>query len=158
MLQKTLSLFFISIVIISFVSCQFNTVYNEVVIIEKSEWEKDKAAHFEVYIEDTTALYDFFLVMHNTTDYRYSNLFIFMSTTFPNRNQTRDTIELVLADVSGKWFGKGWGNVKETDVLLKSDLSFPLTGNYEFFIQHAMRSDTLDGIRSVGLRIEKLSN
>ena len=157
MLQKTLSVFLTIIIVMSFMSCQFNTIYDEVVFINEDGWEKDKAAHFEVTIIDTTALYDFFLILHNNTDYRYSNLFIFMSTTFPNKNLTRDTIEFVLANASGKWLGKGWGNVKETDILLKSNLRFPLSGDYKFFIQHAMRNDTLEGIRSVGLRIENLN-
>jgi gliding motility-associated lipoprotein GldH len=148
-----------SIVILIFTlflgSCQFNTVYDEFYVIEDNKWYKDNAVHFNVEIKDTASLYNFHLVLNNTTDYRFSNLFVFMTTTFPNSNMTRDTIEFVLANASGKWLGKGWGNVKESDILLKSGLKFPLSGPYEFFIQQAMRNDTLTGIRSVGIRIEK---
>lgn len=136
-------------------SCQLNAVYDEFIVINDNNWYKDNVAHFNVEIKDTASLYNFHLVLNNTTDYRYSNLFVFMTTTFPNKNMTRDTIEFVLANASGKWLGKGWGNVKENDILLKSGLKFPLSGPYAFFIQQAMRNDTLTGIRSVGIRIEK---
>ena len=68
---------------------------------------------------------------------------------------TRDTIEFILADQTGRWLGKGWGNLKENDILLKSNLTFPLSGDYSFLVQHAMRKDTLHGISNIGLRIEK---
>lgn len=158
MLQKSLSVFILSIIVTFFISCQFNTVYDEIVPIEVNKWDKNEAAHFEVNIEDTVAAYNFYVFLHNTTDYRYSNLFVFMSTKFPNNNLTRDTIEFVLADASGKWLGKGWGNVKETDILLKTNLRFPLSGPYNFYFQQAMRNDTLEGIKSIGLRIEKLTD
>ena len=135
-------------------SCSSNTVYNETVDISPEGWYKDEAAAFAVTIEDTVKNYNFYLTVRNTTDYRYSNLFIFLNTILPNNNKTRDTIELVLADYTGKWLGNGWGSVKENNLLLKKNLRFPLKGEYRFFIQQAMRTDTLKGIRSVGLRLE----
>ena len=66
---------------------------------------------------------------------------------------SRDTIELILADVEGKWLGKGWGAVKENSILLSGDMRFPLKGQYEFKIQQAMRVDTLDGISDIGIRM-----
>lgn len=153
--HKSLSSIILLFIVSAFFSCQYNTTYDDVVFIDDNGWYKDEATHFEVDITDSTSLYDFYIVVHNSTDYRYSNLFLFLSTKFPNGNLTRDTIECVLADASGKWYGKGWSNVKETDILLKPNLRFPLTGKYNFYIQQAMRKDTLEGIRSVGVRLEK---
>ncbi len=126
---KSLSALLLFLSVFAFLSCQFNSIYNNVIFIEDDGWEKDAATHFEVNISDTISLYDFSIIVHNTTDYRYSNLYIFLTTKFPNGNLTRDTIECVLADASGKWYGKGWGNVKETDILLKPNLRFPLSGH-----------------------------
>lgn len=137
-------------------SCGFNYTYNETVSINNAKWYKDEVAHFEVMINDSLSNQNFYLSLRNNTDYRYSNLFVFMTTHFPNGNTTRDTIECLLADQSGRWLGKGWGNIKENEILLKSGLRFPLTGKYEFYIQQAMRDDILEGIESVGLIIEKV--
>lgn len=136
-------------------SCDFNYTYNKNVDIADGKWFKDEAARFEVLIEDSITQQNFYLNLRNDTKYRFSNLFVFLTTHFPNGNITRDTIECVLADNSGKWLGKGWGNIKENKILLNQNLRFPLTGRYEFFIQQAMRVDTLEGIHSVGLAFEK---
>ncbi len=137
----------------AFSSCNFSSVYNENVIVKDAKWYKDEAIRFEVMIADSLSNYNFYLNLRNTTDYRYSNLYIFMMTRFPNGNMTRDTIECVLADTKGRWLGKGWSNLKENNILLKKHLQFPLNGKYVFFIQQAMRVDTLEGIHDVGLQI-----
>lgn len=137
-------------------SCGMSSLYDENINLDNAKWFKDEAARFEVDINDTISNFDFYINLRNNTDYRYSNLYLFITTTFPNNNITRDTIECILADDTGRWLGKGWGNVKENDILLKSGLRFPLSGKYEFIIQHAMRKDTLSGIQNVGLRIENV--
>jgi gliding motility-associated lipoprotein GldH len=136
-------------------SCGLNYTYNENVTIEDGKWFKDDAVHFKVLIDDSLTGHNFYLSLRNDTDYRFSNLFVFLTTHFPNGNITRDTIECVMADNSGKWMGKGWGNIKENKILLNQNIRFPVTGQYEFFVQQAMREDTLEGIHSVGLIIEK---
>lgn len=137
------------------ISCEFNYTYNKNVDIDDGRWFKDEAARFDVLVEDSLTPHNFYLNLRNDTQYRYSNLFVFLTTHFPNGNITRDTIECVLADASGKWLGKGWGNIKENKILLNQNLRFPLTGKYEFYVQQAMRIDTLEGIHSVGLAFEK---
>jgi len=155
MLHKSISALTLLAAIFFLSACQFNTVYDKIESVAGGEWDKNKSVHFEVEISDTISSYKFYIVVHNTTDYRYSNLFVFLSTHFPNGNITRDTIECILADASGRWYGKGWGNVKETDILLKPNLIFPLSGKYKFFIQQAMRNDTLTGIKRIGIRLDK---
>jgi gliding motility-associated lipoprotein GldH len=142
----------------AFSSCNHTSVYNENVVIKDAKWNKDEAIRFEVLINDSLANYNFYLNFRNTTDYRYSNLYLFLMTRFPNGNITRDTIECVLADTEGRWLGKGWTNLKENNILLKKHLQFPLNGKYVFFIQQAMRVDILEGIHDVGLQISKAND
>lgn len=155
MLPKCLNSLSLLVIVSLLFSCQGNTVYDEVVSVNNGNWDKNEAAHFEVEVKDTAAYYNFYLSVYNTTNYRYSNLYVFLTTEFPNGNKSRDTIECTLADPSGKWLGKGWGNVKESGILLKSGLQFPMSGKYQFFIQQAMRQDTLKDIKRVGIRLEK---
>ncbi|MCB2206895.1 MAG: gliding motility lipoprotein GldH [Bacteroidetes bacterium] len=146
-------LFFILGVSIILHSCNLNGIYNESITIDEKGWYKNDLARFEVAIDDTLQSYDFYINIRNTTEYRYSNLYIFLNTRFPNNNISRDTIEFVLADIEGRWLGKGWGAVKENSILLSRNMRFPLKGIYEFKIQQAMRVDTLDGISDVGIQI-----
>jgi len=136
-------------------SCGQKSIYNEQVTIENGKWFKDNSVHFEVNVEDTTKLYDYYLIIRHTADYRFSNLYLFLTTRFPNNNLTRDTLECVLAENSGKWLGKGWSHVKEDNILLRRNLKFPLKGNYDFYFQQAMRRDTLESVVNLGIRISE---
>jgi gliding motility-associated lipoprotein GldH len=139
--------------IFSLVSCGNRALYDEQVDIENGKWYKDDAAHFTVSVPDSTKEYDFYTIIRHITNYRYSNLYVFLTTKFPNGNYTRDTLEFILANDEGKWLGKGWSNIKEDNILLNRNMRFPLSGDYEFYVQQAMRHDTLKGIVSVGIRI-----
>ncbi len=155
-LKKPVSLF-LSLAIVSavFYSCNSATVYNQNVTLPSEGWYKNNAIAFNVNIHDSLDNHDFILSIRNSIDYRYSNLYIFLITEFPNGNVSRDTIECLLANNEGKWLGKGWGDIKENNIVLKSGLRFPLTGSYRFLVQQAMRVDTLTGINDVGLSIIK---
>ncbi len=136
-----------------FVSCNTKTVFDQSVQLPSEGWYKNDAVSFNVNISDSLTNYIFGLNIRNTTDYRYSNLYIFLITEFPNGNISHDTIECILANKEGKWLGKGWGNIKENKIILKSGIRFPLAGNYKFLIHQAMRVDTLTGISDMGLNI-----
>ncbi len=148
-----LSLAFLSTV---FFSCNSNTIFNQNVALPSEGWYKNNAVGFNVNISDTLETYEFGLNIRNSINYRYSNLYVFLITEFPNGNISRDTIELNLANDAGKWLGKGWGDIKESNIVLKTGLAFPLKGNYRFLVQQAMRVDTLVGINDVGLSIIKV--
>lgn len=142
------------VAILFLAACNGTTLFTQAVNFHDS-WPKDKAAKFTVPVEDTLSLFNFYIDIRHTGKYRYSNLYLFMQTRFPNGTYTRDTLEIMLANVQGKWLGKGWGEIKEDRILLKSKLRFPMSGDYEFMMWQAMRVDTLKAIRSVGVDIEK---
>jgi len=133
-------------------ACRSNGLYDQSMRID-GRWWKNKAEQFEASVQDSLQLYDFYLNVRHNTSYRYSNLYLFLQTRFPNGNISRDTIEIVLANAEGKWLGKGWGDVREDHVLLRKQLRFPLKGTYVFSIWQAMRQDTLNGIQDVGIQI-----
>ncbi len=154
MLKKAIkSTILFAILPVVFYSCSTNILFDQNVSLPQEGWHKNDAVAFNVNINDSINSFKFKLNIRNTTDYRYSNLYIFLITKLPNGNISRDTIECILANNEGKWLGKGWGNIKENNIVLKSNLRFPLTGNYKFILQQAMRVDTLKGISDMGLSI-----
>ena len=148
-------LLFVVAALLMLSSCGQRSIYDKQFTVENGKWFKNNAVHFEVNVEDTTKFYDYYLILRHKTDYRFSNLYLFLSTQFPNNNVTRDTIECILADETGKWLGKGWGGIKEDNILLRKNLKFPLKGKYDFYFQQAMRRDTLKGIVNIGIRISE---
>lgn len=117
-------------------------------------WKSDQAIAFEFEIKDTLSLHPFHITIRNNTDYKYSNIFFFIKTTFPNGESSRDTVECILANVRGKWLGKGMGSIKESSHLIREDLQFPLSGLYRMEFIQAMRENELEGIEDVGIKIE----
>ncbi len=146
-------LFFFMGMIMLLSSCGKQALYDEQFEIDQAKWPKDQSVYFKVNVPDTSTVYDFYLTIRHKADYRYSNIYFFLNTHFPNGNQTRDTLECILANEEGKWLGKGWGTIKEDDILLNKNMKFPVAGTYNFSFQQAMREDTLKGIVSIGLRI-----
>ncbi|MFC2106859.1 gliding motility lipoprotein GldH [Bacteroidota bacterium] len=147
---------FILLSLIIITACDTNRVYDNSFSIPDQSWNKDSLLLFEVQINDTISLHNFYLNIRHNTDYPYSNIFFFINTSFPNGSAGRDTIEILLADKRGVWIGTGSGRVRDNQVLLRKNLRFPQTGIYSFSIEQAMRKNNLSGLEDLGIRIEKI--
>ncbi len=146
---------FILLVVSMLSSCDNkNVIFDESMIIPNASWNNQNFPYFDVNIEDTLSVYDFYFNIRHLENYRYSNFYMFLHTTFPNGNQTHDTIELILAYPDGRWIGKGSGSMRDNKILLNDNLCFPLKGNYRFEIEQAMREPRLEGVTDVGIRFE----
>ncbi len=139
---------------LSFASCDRGTVYHEYTTIGDASWHRDSVYHYEMVIDDNIAINDFFINIRNNTDYPYSNLYLFVTTEFPNGHVTRDTIECVLADKDGRWLGTGSGRIKDNKIMLQRAIRFPLTGSYHIYLEQAMREQELQGIEDIGFSVE----
>lgn len=146
----------ILLIVTIFCSCSDkNVIFDESVIIPESSWNNQECPYFDVMIDDTVSNYAFYFNVRHLENYRYSNLYVFLHSTFPNGNRTNDTIECILAYPDGRWIGKGSGSMRNSQILLNNNLRFPLKGNYHFEIEQAMREPVLKGIIDIGLRFEK---
>lgn len=143
------------LLIILLAACSKPPVLEVVLDTDENNWDLSKKLITEVNIDDTLSSYNFYIYVRNTTDYKYSNFFLFIKTTFPNGQIAIDTLECILADKNGKWLGKGNGKIKDNKILLKKNAIFPMQGTYKFEIEHAMRTNKVSGIKSIGFRIEK---
>lgn len=158
-MTKMLKYVFILLMSITLSSCgDKNVVFDESVVINNSSWNNQELPYFNVNIEDTISTYAFYLNIRHLENYRYSNFYMFLHTTFPNGNKTHDTIECILAYPDGRWIGKGSGSMRSSSILLNSNLRFPLKGIYHFEIEQAMREPALEGITDVGVKFEKIEN
>ena len=89
---------FILLIATVFSSCSNkNVIFDESVVIPNASWSSHDFPTFDVNVEDTLSAYNFYFNIRHLENYRYSNFYMFLHTTFPNGNQTHDTIELVLA-------------------------------------------------------------
>jgi len=155
LIKIVVSTFLVSCILL-LISCDPNRVYETNTQIDATGWLISNKVPFEMEVTDTLALLNFYINIRHTTDYKYRNIFLFVDTFFPEGSQSRDTVEIILADARGKWFGKGIGNIRSNQVLLKRGFSFPMKGHYKFRLEQGMREQELLGITDVGIRIEKM--
>lgn len=144
-----------AIIALALWSCVKLSLYEKNIAVDPDGWSLSDSIEFVVEIEDTLSPMNFLLNLRHNTDYEYSNIYFFVNTVYPGNDYSRDTIEILLAGKDGKWFGKGFGELKEVQVMLKNRVVFPRAGTYRFSFVHAMREDPLVGIEDVGIRIEK---
>lgn len=146
---------FIPIVAIVLSGCIHPAVYDENMDITQNKWNADALATFSVNITDTVSVHHVYISVRNTTDYPYSNLYLFVETHAPSGAMLRDTVEYFLAHDNGQWVGKGFGALRDNQFPYKRYIRFPESGIYTFSLQQGMRTQNLAGIASVGIRIEK---
>jgi len=154
MLRAAASLFIFSLAV-SLLSCDTNTVIDQYQRIPDAHWKKDAPVTITADLSEPKALYDIYFQVRNTSDYAYSNLFLFITTTLPDASKTRDTVECFLADPEGKWIGNGFGKIKESRWLMRKGMMIRKPGLYKFEIEQAMRGEELEGISDIGLKIVK---
>jgi len=133
-------------------SCKFDEQYYRFHSFREAQWDKDETVRFEVPIDDPTKNYDLFLDIRNNNRYPYSNLWLFIDVQLPDGTVRSDTLEIRLADVYGKWYGKGL-SLFTLSAPYKTDLQYPESGTYIYTIRQGMRTDLLTGISDIGIRI-----
>lgn len=138
-----------------FLSCDRNRLFEENIVLENQQWPSSQRLTFQCEIPSETTGYNVYLHVRNTPEYPFSNLYLFLTTTFPDGTHSKDTIELTLAGSDGRWLGSGLGSVRFSRFLFKKDVRFPLPGHYRFEFEQAMRTPLLAGISDMGMRIEK---
>ncbi len=138
-------------------SCGNSVMYDRVVDMPDEQWNRDSILMFEVPVTDTIGAYNILFCNRITGQYPFSNMFLFITITAPDRTHQTDTLECLLADKRGKWLGKGFGSVWTNEIVYKRNIVFPKKGNYTFYIEQAMRIENLEHVLDAGLRIEKVS-
>ncbi|MDH6359035.1 gliding motility lipoprotein GldH [Parabacteroides sp. PF5-9] len=154
MIKAIKSLFIACLSLVAFSSCIESALYEQYQAIENQSWEKNKEYYFTFSVEDISVPYDLFLEVRNTNLYPYQNLWVFSQQELPIGSIQKDTIECMLADDFGKWFGKGI-SIFQMNFPIRSNYYFPNKGQYTFSFRQGMRTDTLEGIHEIGFKVEK---
>lgn len=142
-------------------SCSDNSVYDNYKTVS-GQWSSKEPLTFKISGLDTMQPYNAFINLRNTSDYKFSNLFLITELQYPNGKKVTDTLEYPMAYPDGTYMGDGFGDIKENKLWYKEHLVFNEAGEYSISIKHAMRQngsvaglETLKGITEVGVRIEK---
>lgn len=157
-------IFILFVIALAVVSCNSNYVFDQYKALENSTWNQQKSIDFSFSVTDTISKNNAYINLRNTKDYAYSNLFLITRMNFPDGQSIVDTLEYDMADVTGKFLGEGFTDIKQNKLFYKENITFPVKGDYTFSVQQAMRKNgniegvtELTGITHVGFKIEKIN-
>ena len=138
--------------------CDNSRVYEEYTDFNERYWLVKDVPSFEFVIEDTTVRYNLLGNVRNSVSYPWSRIFM--------NYQLKDStgVELHKALLSDYLFDaktgepngvSGLGDIYDHQLLLLKDFQFKKSGIYRVSFEQRMRTDTLQGILAIGLRVEK---
>ncbi len=137
--------------------CLPSPYYQKVYSLPKNEWKYDHQLSFKFKIEDTAALHHLYFIIRHTDAYPFSNIWLWVHLKPPGAADFEKLrIEIPLAETSGKWLGRGMGEIWEQRMPLTTDeksLLFTKPGLYEIRLEQNMRVNPLPEILQIGLRV-----
>lgn len=153
------SVIFIAVAALLLTSCSDAPVFQADVAIPEGAWNRSYKPSFSFDIADSVSKHDVFIDVRHNGDYPFSDLFLFVDLTGPGGRAVRDTVECLLADPTGKWYGKGLGFIfsdrYQAHVLYKLGNRFPAGGTYTITLEQAMRTEELAGVLDVGVSVAR---
>jgi gliding motility-associated lipoprotein GldH len=157
--MKQINRIFVGLMLAAFMltGCGRNVVYSEYHDFKDAMWPAGEKAVFDVEITDTQSLNNISLMVRHADSYPYSNIFLFVTSKYPDGKVLVDTMEVLLANTKGEWQGSGAGDIFDLKVPVKRNIRFPLSGKYQFSFEQGMRVDPLPMVMDFGLEIEKVS-
>jgi gliding motility-associated lipoprotein GldH len=138
-------------------ACNKNIIFTDSIALPGEEWDLENVIFFKPQIIDTTTSDNIYLTIRTGSSYPFRNIWLFVTTTSPAGKSITDTLQYMLADEKGKWYGKGFGDIHELNLPFKTMVYFPRKGAYSFGIRHGMRAEKLKSVYDIGLRIERVT-
>jgi len=130
--------------------CRDDYFYSKSYSITDLSWHVEDTKEFTFEVKDTSKVYLWFIDVRHTSDFEFANFYVFPKRFSPSGKIYTDTLNLPLANPSGKWYGKGAGDLVDNRVLWKKDVRFPEIGTYTFSIEQGSREQSLEGISDIG--------
>ena len=137
-------------------SCIRSNVFEKNAAIKNHAWQENFQPAFTFTITDTVSSYSMFFTIRHTDAYPYSNIWLSIGLKFPGADTAVNSkMEIPLADLDGKWYGRGMNEVWEQQMPMFEGLHFSKTGTYSVSLKQIMRINPLPEVMSVGVRLEK---
>lgn len=157
MLQFFKNLFLLPLLLMVFSGCMESPYYQATHALPKNEWSYSNKQKFTFEVKDTSALYNLYFIIRHTDAYPFSNIWLWVYTKEPGADTfQKSRIEIPLAENTGKWLGRGMGEIWEQRMPITKDdrpMLFSKKGTYEIQFEQNMRVNPLPEILQVGLRV-----
>ena len=156
MMGKAFSLLIIAVTLFS--ACTDKALVDSNLEISNHNWSYIKKVKVPVTIKDVSKKYNLYFNLRHTADYRYSNIFVLIRQTSPDKKTRTDRKEFQLAYPDGEWLGSGSGSIYSYQLPFLENYSFAKSGTYSFEFEQNMRDNPLREVTDVGLRVEPVED
>jgi len=129
-----------------------DALHSESKSIPGQKWRQGAKSLFKLPIGDTSLLYDVILTVRTTANYPYSNLWMYLTVEGPLGKSKRFPLEIVTADVQGKWMGEKSGSTVVFSKVI-THARFPKKGTYFFSFEQASTDKVLPEIMDLTLEL-----
>ncbi len=149
-------LFFVFCFLIS--GCLPAPYFQKEASIPQYAWAYNYKPAFTFDITDTTAIYQSYFLIRHTQSYPYCNIWMWVYVKTPGDSiPKKERVNITLAENSGKWLGRGMGEIYEQrmKVDFSDSIRFHKAGTYTVSMEQNMRINPLPEVLNVGFRLEK---
>lgn len=129
-------------------------VFSEFQSFRDGSWSREEPAVFTINVNDTITQHHLNLIIRHNDDYTFQNLWLFIDLKNPEGFISSDSLNIELADVYGKWHGRGL-SIYNLKVPYSTELQYPASGDYTYIVRQGMRENPLKGITDIGLVLSK---
>jgi gliding motility-associated lipoprotein GldH len=139
-------------------ACRPSPQYQKTEVVPGKGWNYNFKPSFVFEITDSTAIYQPYFIIRHTQAYPYNNIWMWLYIKTPGDSvATKARINITLAEASGKWLGRGMGEIYEQrmPISLGDSVDMSRPGTYEVVIEQNMRINPLPEVLDVGFRVEK---
>lgn len=143
--------------ILLLMGCDKSRVYETNHDFNDGLWASSDTLSFDFSIPDSALHYNIILNVRNTIDFETARFFVQYQLNDSTSVLRKRLVQQNLFDIkTGEPFGdSGLRNIYTHQFLLERGITLPSTGKYQVKLNHMMRYDTLQEIRSIGIRVEK---
>ncbi len=136
-------------------ACEKARVFDKNLALDKEGWFYNEQKSFEININDSSTAYNLYINVRHTDEYPYDNLWLKMTTVFPDSSNQINNINVKLSETDGAWTGNCIDGICFNSVLVQSNFSLDQQGKYAFILEQDMRINPLPYIFDIGIKLEK---
>ncbi len=152
--MKYSCLIFLGLSVLLF-SCSESPYYTKSHEFSNQIWNLNEKPRFIVDIKDTNQRYDFTFYIRTTSDYAYNNIWVFLHSTDPSGEKSKEAFEVKTTNKDGSWIGKKSGSVIEHKFDKIKSVKFSKKGKYTFSLEQASDKGDLKNVIDATLVVEK---
>jgi gliding motility-associated lipoprotein GldH len=136
-------------------ACKPTPFYTNIQDVDPLGWSYDNKKSFTVEVTDTMPYYDMHLNVTHSTNYSYQNMYMKVTTSFPNTEDKTEQLNIDVAEKNGNWIGKCSDEICQIKVYLLEKFKFADQGTYTFSFEQDGRDNPLLGVKELQLDIIK---